>query len=174
MSNITGILRIVSGTTYFGNRTAISNGDRITLAYSAGRVGDDTNTYSIPSVVWLKDGVPTRNRSTIMVVGSNGQLNSTLTFNFQESDAGVYQCIFICSSSEIYDTTEIYGTTPLRLDTGILVLCCIALLVSCCRGKERGNIIVVNFLVHVVGKFNPCKLSKKLQTWHAQFIRMDY
>ena len=121
MSNITGILRIISSTTYFGNRTAISNGNRVTLAYTAGHVGDDTNTYSTPSVVWLKDGAPTRNRSTNMVVGSSGQLNSTLTFNFQESDAGVYQCIFICSSSEIY------VTTPLRLDTGILVLCCLLL-----------------------------------------------
>ena len=111
-SNMTGVLRIVSGTTLSENRTALNNGNSVTLTYTAGHVGDDTNTYSIPSVVWLKNGVPTSTTPSNMAVGSDGQLSSTLSFTFQESDAGVYQCIFTSAS------TQIYGTTPLRLDTG--------------------------------------------------------
>ena len=113
-SSMTGVLRIVSGTTFVANRTAQNNGDSVTLTYTAGHVGDDTNTYSIPSVVWLKNGVPARTTPSNMAVGSDGQLSSTLSFTFQESDAGIYQCIFTSTSSQIL----VYGTTPLRLDTG--------------------------------------------------------
>ena len=109
---MTGVLRIVSGTTFFANRTAQSNGDNVTLTYTAGYVGDDTNNYNAPLGVWLKDGAPTRTKPTNTAVGSNGQLSSTLFFTFQESNAGVYHCIFTGTSSEIY------GTIPLRLDTG--------------------------------------------------------
>ena len=113
MSNMAGVLRIVSGTTFFANRTAQSNGDSVTLTYTAGHVGDDdTNNYDAPSGVWLKDGTPFRTTPTNMVVGSNGKLSSTLSFTFLESDAGVYHCIFTGTSSDIY------GTIPLRLDTG--------------------------------------------------------
>ena len=109
---MTGVLRIVSGTTYFANRTAKNNGDSVTLNYTAGHVGDDTNNYDAPSGVWLKDGARARATPIDTAVGSNGQLNSTLSFTFQESDAGVYHYIFTGTSSEIY------GTIPLRLDTG--------------------------------------------------------
>ena len=109
---MTGVLRIVSGTTYFSNRTAQNNGDSVTLTYTTGHVGDDTNNYNTPSVMWLKDGAPARTTPTDTAVGSNGQLSSTLSFTFLESDAGVYHCIFTGTNSEIY------GTTPLRLDTG--------------------------------------------------------
>ena len=110
--SVTGVLRIVSGTTLLANRTAQNNGDSVTLAYTAGYVGDDTNNYNTPSVVWLKDGAPFRTTPTNMAVGGNGQLSSTLTFTFQESDAGVYHCFFTGTNSDIY------GTIPLRLDTG--------------------------------------------------------
>ena len=110
--NVNGVLRIVSGTTFFDNRTAQSNGNSVTLTYTAGHVGDNTNNYNAPSGVWLKDGAPARTTPTDTAVGSNGQLSSTLSFIFQESDAGVYHCIFTGTSSEIY------GTIPLRLDTG--------------------------------------------------------
>ena len=110
--SVTGVLRIVSGTTFFANRTARNNGDSVTLTYTAGHVGDDSNTYSIPSVVWLKDGAPFRTTPTNLAVGSNGQLSSTLSFTFLESDVGVYHCIFTGTNSDIY------GTIPLRLDTG--------------------------------------------------------
>ena len=110
--SVSGVLRIVSGTTYFSNRTAQNNGDSVTLIYTAGHVDDDTSTYSTPLVVWLKDGAPASTTPIDTAVGSNGQLSSTLSFTFQESDAGVYHCIFTSTSSEIY------GTIPLRLDAG--------------------------------------------------------
>ena len=110
--SVSGVLRIVSGTTLFANRTAKKIGNSVTLASTAGHVGDDTNNYSIPSVVWLKNGAPARTTPTNISVGSNGQLSSNLSFTFRESDAGVYHCIFTGSRSEIY------GNIPLRLDTG--------------------------------------------------------
>ena len=111
LSNTTGVLRIDSGTELSANRTVQSSGDSVTFTYTAGHFGDDTNSYSTPTVMWLKDGATARNPSTDTQM-VNGQLSSTLSFIFQESDAGVYHCIFTGTNSEIY------GTTPLRLDTG--------------------------------------------------------
>ena len=111
-SSVSGVLRIVSGTTFFANRTAENNGDNVTLTYTAGHVGDGTNNYDAPSGVWLKDGAPFRTTPTNVAVGDNGQLSSTLSFTFLESDAGVYHCIFTGTSSDIY------SAIPLRLDTG--------------------------------------------------------
>ncbi len=68
--------------------------------------------YSIPTVQWLKDGIPSTLDPTDTVIGINAQLRSTLSFMFTTSDAGVYQCIFIDSNSQIY------GSFPLRIDTG--------------------------------------------------------
>ena len=102
---------------FYPNRTAVNNGTMVTLSFTAGHVGDDMNSYTTPTAVWLKDGVPARTTPTNMAVGSNGQLNSTLFFTFQESDAGVYQCIFILSGSG----SQMYGTIPLRLDTGMFL-----------------------------------------------------
>ena len=98
---------------FYPNRTAVNNGAMVTLSFTAGHVGDDTKSYIAPTVVWLKDGAPARTTPTNMAMGTNGQLNSTLSFTFQASDAGVYQCIFTGSSSQMY------GTIPLRLDTGM-------------------------------------------------------
>ena len=110
--SVSGVLRIVSGTTFFANRRTQNNGDSVTLTYTAGHVGDDTNIFDAPSGVWLKDGAPFRTTPTNMAVGSNGQLSSTLSFTFQEFDVGVCHCIFTGTNSDIY------GTIPLRLDTG--------------------------------------------------------
>ena len=97
----------------YPNRTAVNTGAMVTLSFTAGHVGDDIISYTTPTAVWLKDGAPARTTPTDMTVGGNGQLSSTLSFAFQESDAGVYQCIFSGSGSQIY------GTIPLRLDTGM-------------------------------------------------------
>ena len=110
--SVSGVLRIVSGTTYFTNRTVQNNGDSVTLTYTAGHIGDDTNNYDTPSGVWFKNGALFRTTPINVAVGGNGQLNSTLSFTFLESDAGVYLCIFTGTNSDIY------GTIPLRLDTG--------------------------------------------------------
>ena len=100
----------------YPNRTAVNTGAMVTLSFTAGHVGDDMKSYTTPTAVWLKDGAPARTTSTNTAVGGNGHINSTLSFTFQASDAGVYQCIFSESSSHKY------GTIPLRLDTGKLAL----------------------------------------------------
>ena len=97
----------------YPNRTAVNTGAMVTLSFTAGHVGDDIIGYTTPTAVWLKDGAPARTTPIDMAVGGNGGLSSTLSFTFQASDAGVYQCIYSGSGSQIY------GTIPLRLDTGI-------------------------------------------------------
>ena len=97
----------------YPNRTAVNTGANVTLSFTAGHVGDNINSYTTPAAVWLKDGAPAMTTPTDMTVGGNGQLNSTLSFTFQESDAGVYQCIFSGSGPQMF------GTIPLRLDTGM-------------------------------------------------------
>ena len=96
----------------YPNRTAVNTGANVTLSFTAGHVGDDMNSYTTPTALWMKDGDPARTTPTNMAVGGNGQLSSTLSFTFQASDAGVYQCIFSGSGSQMY------WTIPLRLDTG--------------------------------------------------------
>ena len=92
-----------------------SIGNHVTLAYIAGHVGDDNdaNYYSAPEVKWYKDGYLFRSISAY-TANSNGRARTTLSFIFQESDAGVYQCIFFT------DTSVMYGTIPVRVDTGII------------------------------------------------------
>ncbi len=114
-SRTPGILRIVSQdpltTGVNANRTKARSGSSISLSFTAGHVGDNETNYSIPTVQWLKDGIP----STLVptdTIGTNGQLSSNLSFTFNTSDAGVYQCIFIDSNSQIY------SSFPLRIDTG--------------------------------------------------------
>ena len=95
----------------FPNRTAVNTGAMVTLSFTAGHVGDDMNSYTTPTAVWLKDGAPARTTPTNMAVSGTSRLSSNLSFTFQASDAGVYQCIFSGSG-------QVYGTFPLRLDTG--------------------------------------------------------
>ena len=102
--------------TFYPNRTAVNTGAMVTMFFTASHVGDDMNSYTTPTAVWLKDGAPARTTPTNTAVGGNGHINSTLSFTFQASDAGVYQCIFSGSGSQKY------GTIPLRLDTGKLAL----------------------------------------------------
>ncbi len=111
-----GILRIVSQdpltTGVNANRTGAHSGSSVSLSFTVGHVGDNEVNYSIPTVQWLKDGNPYTLHPTDTVVGINGQLSSTLSFTFTTPDTGVYQCIFIDSSSRMY------GSFPLRIDTG--------------------------------------------------------
>ena len=73
-------------------------------------------------MVWLKDGtqlsgdgvrVVITTNATIM--GSNRTVSFVRIFNFSQSDAGVYQCVF-------YDTPsqggEVITTRPYKVDTG--------------------------------------------------------
>ena len=73
---------------------------------------DVTNMYTTPTVLWLRDGVPAKATPTNTAVGNSGRLRTTLSFSFQESDAGVYQCVFTDTN------TEQLFTIPIRLDSG--------------------------------------------------------
>ena len=82
------------------------------LNFVIGHVNDGTTMYTAPTVLWLKDGTPAGATPTNTAVGSNGRLSTILSFSFQESDAGVYQCVFTGNNSELF------VTIPIRLDTG--------------------------------------------------------
>ena len=83
-----------------------------------------SSSLAAPSVIWLKDGtqlsgdgvrvVITTNIYTIM--GTNRTVSFVRIFNFSQSDAGVYQCVF-------YDTPsqggEVITTKPYKVDTGM-------------------------------------------------------
>jgi hypothetical protein len=81
-------------------------------------VGDATviqcfiTSFLPPTVTWLKDGVPVNDIPT-NTVGSDGGLSTTLSFPFEERDAGVYQCVFTDTSR-----SEVFIAEPIRLDTG--------------------------------------------------------
>ena len=109
-STMPGALQRIADVRPANNRTIIVNGS-VMLSFAVERVGNDSNAYSTPSVALLKDGTPT-NITPINTVNSYGCLNSSLSFVFHVSDAGVYHCLFVDNYSGIY------GTFPLRLDTG--------------------------------------------------------
>ena len=93
------------------NRTAYQVGDSISLDFVIGHVGESsTSNYPTPSVLWLKDGRPARTVSNIINIFP-GRLRTSLSFTFEESDAGIYQCVFSQVDSKLF-------ATILRLDTG--------------------------------------------------------
>ena len=97
------------------NRTAYDVGNTATLSFEIGHVGDNSISYPTPSGMWLKDGTPVRSTPT-NTPGANGRITTTLSFTFQESDAGVYQCVITGNNSELL------ATIPIRLDTGQYLL----------------------------------------------------
>ena len=97
------------------NRTGYQTGNMVTLSFEIGRVGDNSTPYSTPSVMWLKNGTPVRVTPT-NTPGANGRITTTLSFTFQESDAGIYQCVITGNNSELL------ATIPIRLDTGQYLL----------------------------------------------------
>ena len=79
-------------------------------------------SLAAPSVIWLKDGTQLSSdgvRVVITTTTTSGTTNRTVSFvkifNFSQSDAGVYQCVF-------YDTPsqggEVVTTRPYKVDTG--------------------------------------------------------
>ena len=111
------------------NRTAVSLGETIDPTSTpdadklvrcvAGHRNDNIVNFSPSTVVWIKDGETVEDGGSITIttsVAANGEVSSTLQIaSFQESNAGVYQCIFTDNSSS---DGEIITTIPLRLDTG--------------------------------------------------------
>ena len=78
------------------------------------------NGTTQPTVVWVKDGVEVTpdgskiNETSAPYSPGNG-LQSDLTINdFQESDTGVYQCIF----TNLDNDMELITSIPFRLDAG--------------------------------------------------------
>ena len=76
--------------------------------------------------MWLKDGTQlfgdgvrvVINTSISIVSASNRTVSFVRIFNFSQSDAGVYQCVF-------YDTPfqggEVITTRPYKVDTGAVL-----------------------------------------------------
>ena len=113
-SSTDGSLRIVQKHIDSGiadNRNRYEVGDYVQLLYEIGHVGDDSTSYPTPSVMWLKDGTPF-NVTSMDTPGSNNRLTTVLTFDFQESYAGIFQLVAIDNNSELL------LDHPLRLDTG--------------------------------------------------------
>ena len=85
----------------------------------AGHQNDDTVNFFPSTVVWIKDGETVEDGGDITIsfsMAANGEVSSTLQIaSFQESNVGVYQCIFADNSSS---DGEIITTIPLRFDTG--------------------------------------------------------
>ena len=138
-TNMLKITRELSNTT--SDRTELSNttSDRTYVPLGSSNISNNgtflrcsaeqpsSSSLAAPSVIWLKDGtqlsvdgvrvVVTTTNTTIM--GSNRTANRTVSFvrifNFSQSDAGVYQCVF-------YDTPsqggEVITTRPYKVDTG--------------------------------------------------------
>ncbi len=115
LSSAPGVLRITEQDTLttglYANRRAAYVNDTITLSFTAGHEDDEMNMYSVATAQWLHNGVLART-PPMNAMEAHGRLKSTLSFSFQESDAGIYQCIFMS------DNSQVYGTVLLRLETG--------------------------------------------------------
>ena len=113
----TGALRFISSAAnssvdFIHSRIGYRSGDIATIEYAVGHVDDDTTTFMAPTVTWLRDGVPVSAMPT-NTPGNNGRLTTTLSFMFEESDAGVYQCVFTDITH-----SQVFVTDPIRVDTG--------------------------------------------------------
>ena len=112
------------------------SGDMINLEYIIGHVGDDNISYQIPSVYWLKDGLPFRIAPTNTPdPRANGRLTTELIFTFTESDGGVYQLVSTAADGTMF------LAPPIRLNTGEELqwhsLCCYSNFNHYCRGNIR-------------------------------------
>ena len=86
-----------------------------------------SSSLTAPSMMWLKDGTQLFGDGVRVVINTTnptiGTSNRTVSFvrifNFSQTDAGVYQCVF-------YDTPsqggEVITTRPYKVDTGTYVL----------------------------------------------------
>ena len=82
-----------------------------------------SSSLTAPSMMWLKDGTQLFGDGVRVLINTTnstvGTSNRTLSFvriyNFSQSDAGVYQCVF-------YDTPsqggEVITTRPYKVDAG--------------------------------------------------------
>ena len=113
-------------TRFDDNRTAVPLGETIDPGDITGqwvlRCTAEAPINKGPSIVWVRNGeevIPDDDRVTIdnETFASGSRTVSDLRIrNFTQSDAGVYQCIFTTTGNEILTTT------PLRLDTGMVLV----------------------------------------------------
>ena len=112
-----GSLRLIrsganSNFDYFRNRAGHRLDDVVTVVFQVGHVGDYIRSNFIsPSVVWLKDGLPSTLLPTSRSLLNNGDLQSRLTFRASLRLAGVYHCIFTDPVR-----SEVFLPHPVRLD----------------------------------------------------------
>ena len=113
-SNVLGIKRDLADRAYTSLGSSTNSNVLRSLADQPGS--------SPPNVIWLKDGTQLSGDGVRVVINTTttaGTPNRTSSnvriFNFNQSDAGVYQCVF-------YDTPsqggEVSTTRPIKLDTG--------------------------------------------------------
>ncbi len=92
MSNAAGVLRLTEQDTLttglYANRRAAYVNESITLSFTAGHEDDETNMYSVISAQWLHKGISVRTTPNNSME-ANGRLKSTISFSFQDSDAGI-------------------------------------------------------------------------------------
>ena len=95
---------------FFADRAAYRSHQTTTIICRAGY--SHHSSFVTPQVTWLKDGVPVTYTPTNTISNSR-YLISTLSFQFLESDAGVYQCVFT-------DTPrfELLAIHPIQIDFG--------------------------------------------------------
>eukprot|EP00731_Ephydatia_muelleri_P008963 Em0004g1301a len=125
-SNVLKIVRELSNNTAdrasvpLGSSDISSNGGFL-------RCAAEQPASSSPNMMWLKDGTQLFGDDVRVVINTSnstiGTSNRTVSFvrifNFSQSDAGVYQCVF-------YDTPsqggEVVTTRPYKVDTGPIYL----------------------------------------------------
>ena len=140
MSNLLSLCTAINGTNVLKITRELNNNtlpDRTSVPLRSSNISSSgtflrcsaeqpaSSSLTAPSMMWLKDGTQlfgdgVRVVINTTIVASNIASNRTVSFirifNFSQSDAGVYQCVF-------YDTPsqggEVVTTRPYKVDTGI-------------------------------------------------------
>lgn len=97
---------------FFANRAAYASYDAATIICNA-VIHEVEMSLIATTVTLLKDGVPL-NYTPIYSFDSYDNLTTNTSFNFTEFDAGVYQCVFIDTSTPVH----LFVADPIQIDTG--------------------------------------------------------
>ena len=115
-SAVTGTLQFSSNNAqsaiFNRNRAGYQIGDSAIVEYEIGHVNDIFMNFTVPTEIWLKDGmVVTQPRINMQMF--NGRLTTMHSFTVTSTDAGLYQVVFTDTAR-----SEIFITLPTRIDTG--------------------------------------------------------
>ena len=84
------------------------------MEYEIGHVNDIFMNFTVPTEIWLKDGmIVTQPRINMQMF--NGRLTTMHSFTVTSTDAGLYQVVFTDTAR-----SEIFVALPTRIDTGEL------------------------------------------------------